>query len=432
MGLWTERSRSKPSKHREEGESCLVLRLLLAFGGSGMADLRARWHQAMGEIPADRYEELLRQVTPVDQAPLPFFSWSWLVALELSGSIVPAQGWQPCHLGLWRGERLVALAPLYLKGHSYGEFVFDQSFAQLAGHLGLRYYPKMVGMSPLSPVEGYRFLISAEEDPTALTDELFRQIEAFCVKQRLLSANLLYVDPAFARDARARGWSLWLNEQSEWSNPGFAHFDDYLATFNANQRRNIRRERQAVAAAGLQVTPLTGEAIPASLLVRMHDFYAQHCSRWGVWGSKYLTAEFFRLAADDLRSNLVLFSAHRGDPLSPVAMAFCVHNGQQLWGRYWGSAVEVNHLHFEVCYYAPLEWAIARGLRSFDPGAGGRHKKRRGFIATPRLSVHRWFDPRFASILQEWLPKANAQMEAEITAINADLPFTAAYDPPTL
>jgi predicted N-acyltransferase len=397
-----------------------------------MAALQARWHQAIAEIPPDAHEALLRQATPVGRSPLPFFSWNWLHALEASGSIVPSQGWQPCHLGLWRGSSLVALAPLYLKGHSYGEFVFDQSFAQLAGQLGLRYYPKLLGMSPLSPIEGYRFLISLDEEQGAIMDTLFQQIEAFCVRQRLLSCNLLYADPDFAHEAQSRGWSLWLNEQSEWINPGLADFDAYLATFNANQRRNIRRERQAVATAGLQVTPLSGEEIPARLLERMHAFYAQHCSRWGIWGSKYLTAEFFSAAADHLRSHLVLFSAHEGDPLSPVAMAFCVHNGQQLWGRYWGSEVEINHLHFEVCYYAPLEWAITHGLRSFDPGAGGSHKKRRGFLARPRLSAHRWFDPRFAAILQDWLPRANAQMQEEIAAINADLPFTATYDPPSL
>jgi hypothetical protein len=396
-----------------------------------MADLQARWHRATAEIPADQFQALLQHATPAHQDPLPFYTWAWLHALEASGSIVPSQGWQPCHLGLWRGDTLVALAPLYLKGHSYGEFVFDQSFAQLAGQLGLRYYPKLVGMSPVSPVEGYRFLIGPGEDEKALTAVLFQQIEAFCRQHRLLSCNLLYVDPAFARDAQVCGWSLWLNEQSEWTNPGFGQFEDYLSTFNANQRRNIRRERQAVADAGIRVTPLTGEAIPAPLMERMHGFYAQHCARWGPWGSKYLSAEFFAAAADHLRSHVVLFSAHQGDPLVPMAMSFCVHNGTQLWGRYWGSEVEVNHLHFEVCYYSPLEWAIAQGIRSFDPGAGGRHKKRRGFVAQPRFSVHKWFEPRFASLLQEWLPGANQQMLAEIEAINADLPFTATYDPPS-
>lgn len=395
-----------------------------------MADLQARWHRSMADIPAEQYQRLWREATPANQGPLPFYSWAWLHALEASGSIVPSQGWQPCHLGLWRGESLVAMAPLYLKGHSYGEFVFDQSFAQLAGQLGLRYYPKLVGMSPVSPVEGYRFLISSAEDVTLVTAQLFAQIEEFCRQHQLLSCNLLYVDPNFVKAAQASGWSLWLNEQSEWSNPGFGEFDDYLATFNANQRRNIRRERKAVAEAGIKVTPLAGEAIPRSLMPCMHGFYAQHCSRWGPWGSKYLTEAFFDIAADQLRSDVVLFSAHGGDPLSPVAMSLCVQNGTQLWGRYWGSDVELNHLHFEVCYYAPLEWAIQQGIRRFDPGAGGRHKKRRGFVAQPRCSVHRWFAPRFAAILQEWLPGANQQMLEEIEAINADLPFSATYEAP--
>ncbi|MEB3243487.1 MAG: GNAT family N-acetyltransferase [Cyanobacteriota bacterium] len=394
-----------------------------------MADLQARWHPAMADLPADQFEKLLRDSTPPEHAPLPFFSWAWLHALEASGSIVARHGWQACHLGLWRGTSLVALAPLYVKGHSFGEFVFDQSFAQLASNLGLRYYPKLVGMSPVSPVEGYRFFIAAGEDVKALTIVLFQQIELFCQQQQLLSCNLLYVDPAFARQAEACGWSLWLNEQSEWSNPGFECFEDYLASFNANQRRNIRRERQAIIDAGIAVTPLAGEDISAQLLERMHLFYAQHCARWGAWGSKYLNAAFFD-AAFELRSHLVLFSAHRGDPLSPVAMSFCVQNGVHLWGRYWGCEEEINHLHFEVCYYAPLQWAIEQRLRSFDPGAGGRHKKRRGFEAHPRSSVHRWFQPRFSSILRDWLPGANQQTLADIAAINADLPFSATYDPP--
>jgi predicted N-acyltransferase len=366
------------------------------------------------------------------QAPRPFFSWRWLHHLEASGSIVPAQGWQPCHLGLWRGEQLVAAAPLYLKGHSYGEFVFDQAFARLAGQLGLRYYPKLLGMSPLSPVQGYRFLIAAEEDSAELTTVMLALIEQFCQRHHILSCNFLYVDPTWQPLLEAAGWEVWLNQQSEWRNPGFADFEAYLASFNANQRRNIRRERQAVRAAGLQVTPLEGEAIPLALVDRMHSFYAQHCSRWGAWGSKYLTREFFTAAAVDLRQHLVLFSAHRsdGDPHDPLAMALCVHSDDALWGRYWGSDLELDNLHFEVCYYAPIAWAIGRGLRSFDPGAGGSHKRRRGFLAEPRASLHRWFDPQFSGILQQWLPGANQEMRAEIEAVNAELPFTASYDPP--
>lgn len=374
----------------------------------------------MAEIPEAQWQTLTAA------AGLPFYSWRWLNALERSGSIAPREGWQPVHLGLWRGESLVAVAPLYLKGHSYGEFVFDQSFAQLAGQLGLRYYPKLLGMSPVSPVLGYRFHIAPGEDPGALTALMLRLIDGFCAEHRILSCNFLYVDPSWQPLAEAAGCATWLHQQSLWSNHGYRHFDDYLASFNANQRRNIKRERRAVAAAGLTVTPIVGEAIPPALLLRMHRFYEQHCARWGPWGSKYLTEAFFVQAAAELRSHLVLFSAHRGDPLDPVAMSLCVHTDQDLWGRYWGSDEEIENLHFEVCYYAPIDWAIQRGIQQFDPGAGGSHKRRRGFVARPHASLHRWQHPRFEAIVRRWLPEANAQELEEIAAINAELPFTAA------
>ena len=392
-----------------------------------MAALQARWHQSMAELPQERWDALLQLAHPGGQ---PFYGWLWLHHLEASGSIVPRQGWQSCHLGLWRGEQLVAVAPLYLKGHSYGEFVFDQSFAQLAGQLGLPYYPKLVGMSPVSPVEGYRFLIDPAEDAAAITSLMLQLIEAFCREHQIASCNFLYVDPTWAPLAAAAGCASWVNQQSQWHNTGFASFEDYLASFNANQRRNIKRERKAVADAGLTVTPMAGGQIPVELLGRMHEFYAQHCARWGAWGSKYLTESFFDAAATDLREHLVLFSAHRGDPAEPLAMSLCVRSSDQLWGRYWGSAVDLDNLHFEVCFYAPIAWAISEGIGSFDPGAGGRHKRRRGFLAQPRTSLHRWFDPRFEGIERQWLPGANAEMAEEIMAVNAELPFTASYDPP--
>jgi len=389
-----------------------------------MAELTARWHRALADIPEAQWHAL------VSAESLPFYSWSWLVGLESSGSVVPRQGWQPCHLGLWEGERLIAAAPLYLKGHSYGEFVFDQAFAQLAGQLGQRYYPKLLGMSPVSPVLGYRFFTAPGEDPAALTELMLDLIDAFCREHQIFSCNFLYVDPAWQPLAEAAGCATWLNQQSLWSNQGYRDFSAYLDSFNANQRRNIKRERKAVQAAGLQVTPVMGEEITPALLGRMHGFYEQHCARWGPWGSKYLTEEFFDHAAAQLRRHLVLFSAHRGDPEQPVAMSLCVHSDTQLWGRYWGSDEEIDNLHFEVCYYAPIEWAISRGIQQFDPGAGGSHKRRRGFLARPHASLHRWYHPRFDGIVRRWLPEANAEQLEQIEAINAELPFTA--KPPAL
>ena len=378
----------------------------------------------MADIPEAQWHAL------VSAEPLPFYSWSWLVGLESSGSVVPRQGWQPCHLGLWQGDQLIAAAPLYLKGHSYGEFVFDQSFAQLAAQLGQRYYPKLLGMSPVSPVVGYRFFTAPGEDAAALTALMLQLIDAFCREHQIFSCTFLYVDPAWQPLAEAAGCATWLNQQSLWSNQGYGDFNAYLASFNANQRRNIKRERKAVQAAGLQVTAVVGEDISAALITRMHGFYEQHCARWGPWGSKYLTEAFFDHAAAELRQHLVLFSAHRGDPEQPVAMSLCVHTESHLWGRYWGSDEETENLHFEVCYYAPIEWAISRGIQQFDPGAGGSHKRRRGFLARPHASLHRWYHPRFDAIVRRWLPEANAEQLQEIEAINAELPFTA--KPPAL
>ena len=389
-----------------------------------MTGLTARWHRSISEIPEQRWQEL------VGEDAIPFYRWGWLDALERSGSIIPNQGWQPLHLAIWRGDSPIAVAPLYLKGHSYGEFVFDQAFARLASDLGLRYYPKLLGMSPVSPVLGYRFHVRSGEDEATLTAEMLRVIDLFCEQNSILSCNFLYVDSDWRPLAEAAGCATWLNQQSLWSRGEDRSFNDYLQRFNANQRRNIKRERKAVAKAGLTVTPLTGEQLDLGLFQTMHRFYQQHCSRWGPWGSKYLEEGFFEALAAVHRDQVVLFSAHRGDPRDPVAMSMCVRDGHHLWGRYWGSKEEIDCLHFEVCYYAPIQWAIEMRLDHFDPGAGGSHKRRRGFVALPNASLHRWYHPRMSGLIRAWLPKVNELMEQEIEAINADLPFKA--EQPTL
>ena len=389
-----------------------------------MSSLIARWHRSITEIPEQQWNSLMGEGT------IPFYRWSWLEALESSGSTVPDQGWQPLHLVLWRDDCAIAVAPLFLKGHSYGEFVFDQTFARLAADLGLRYYPKLLGMSPVSPVLGYRFHVRSGEDEALLTRELLRAIDRFCEQNSILSCNFLYVDPQWRPLAEAAGCAAWLNQQSLWSRGDDQSFEDYLKGFNANQRRNIKRERKAVAKAGITVTPLSGDQLDLALLQTMHRFYEQHCARWGPWGSKYLEEGFFEALAQRHRDQLVLFSAHRGDPRDPVGMSMCVQDGNQLWGRYWGSDEEIDCLHFEVCYYSPIEWALQQGINSFDPGAGGSHKRRRGFVAQPHASLHRWYQPQMDQLIRTWLPKVNGLMLEEIDSINAELPFKA--EPPAL
>ncbi len=383
-----------------------------------MSYIYARWHSSICEINESHWKNI------VGEKVIPFFNREWLSLLETSQSISSFQGWQPCHLALWRGETPISFAPLYLKNHSFGEFVFDQPFARLANQIGLRYYPKLVGMSPLSPVQGYRFFITKGEDQLYITNVMLDAIDKFSKSNNILSCNFLYVDKEWGKTLEELGWIMWLNQQSIWFRNEKKNFDDYLKMFNSNQRRNIKRERKSIVKSGLKVTPLSGSDLDLDLMQIMYDFYEQHCSRWGIWGSKYLSQNFFEaLAETSLRDNIVVFSAHRGDSHSPVAMSLCVTDGKDLWGRYWGAKEDIPCLHFEVCYYAPIEWALLHGIKSFDPGAGGSHKHRRGFRMAPRASLHHWYQSDYETLLSSWVTKVNSLILNEIDSLNAELPF---------
>ena len=354
----------------------------------------------------------------------PFLEWDWLHNLEVSQSVTANTGWLPNHLILWRDRTLIAAAPLYLKGHSQGEFVFDHQWAELASQLGVEYYPKLLGMAPFTPAEGYRFLIAPGENEEEITALMLHEIDSFCVKHRISGCHFLYVDPQWRPILERQGFTSWLHHSYIWENANFQTFDDYLTGFNANQRRNIKRERKAVEKAGLRLQALTGEEIPNSMFPLMYHFYADTCDKFGWWGSKYLTKQFFEQLHDNYRHRVVFFAAYnQEDPRQPVGMSFCLFKEDKLYGRYWGSFQDIDCLHFDACYYAPIEWAIAHGIQNFDPGAGGKHKKRRGFPATPNYSLHRFYNNRLGQIILPWIRKVNQMEQQEMDAINAELPF---------
>jgi predicted N-acyltransferase len=351
--------------------------------------------------------------------------------METSGSTTAKSGWLPNHLTIWREPlgrshpgSLVAAAPLYIKGHSYGEFVFDHQWADLAQRLGVQYYPKLLGMSPFTPAEGYRFLIAPGEDEDELTELMVGAIDHFCLHHNISGCHFLYVDPDWQQRMERLGFKRWLHHSFIWSNQGFKTFDDYLAAFNANQRRNIKRERKAVTQAGLVLKPLTKDEISKAMLLRMYDFYSDTCDKFGWWGSKYLTRRFFEQLSPNFLHRVVLFAVYdESNSHHPIAMSFCLTKGERLYGRYWGCFQEFDKLHFDTCYYTPIEWAIANNIQLFDPGAGGRHKKRRGFPALPNSSLHRFYDERMVQILEAYIDQINQAEQREMDAINADLPF---------
>ncbi|CAN1211019.1 GNAT family N-acetyltransferase [Tumidithrix helvetica PCC 7403] len=368
----------------------------------------------------------------------PFFEWEWLASLETSGCSTPKEGWLPNHLLVWQGNQLMAIAPLYLKGHSYGEFVFDHQWADLSYRLGINYYPKLLGMAPFTPAAGYRFLFAPEVlHPDKIIDLILTEIDRFCDRAQISGCHFLFVDPDWRAELEKRGFTAWMHHSYIWENQNFSSFDDYLKNFNANQRRNIKRERKAVENAGLKMRVYTGEEIPHFFYGFMYELYSDTCDKfWG--GSKYLNRKFFESLQHCFRDRLVFVAGVAADAIAgetdshhkPIGMSFCIRKGEQLYGRYWGSVQEVDSLHFDACYYTPIEWAIAQGIRSFDPGAGGQHKKRRGFPAIPNYSLHRFYPNRLKQILVSHIHEVNSYEVRQIQAINNELPFD--FEPPML
>lgn len=388
--------------------------------GEGTGSLLLQWVDRIEQIPQGAWDTLALPLAT------PFLEWHWLRNLENSGSAIPQAGWLPRHLTVWRQGTLIAAAPLYIKGHSQGEFVFDHQWADLSQRLGIRYYPKLLGMTPFTPAQGYRFLIAPGEDEASLTAAMLAEIDRFAQANHFSGCNFLFVDPDWQPLVEACGYRAWLHHSYVWQNRNYTTFDDYLGAFNANQRRNIKRERKAVSHAGLEMVVHTGEDVSRTLLSRMYHFYGDTCDKFGWWGSKYLTKAFFEQLHRDFQQRVVLVTAYReGDRAQPIGMSFCIRKAENLYGRYWGSLEEIDCLHFEACYYQPIDWAISERIQMFDPGAGGRHKKRRGFPATPNYSLHRFYTPRLSQILDHYIAEINQQEQAIIDEVNQDLPFKA-------
>lgn len=356
----------------------------------------------------------------------PFLDWEWLNLLEESGCVGEESGWLPMHLAVHResegSRRLVAAAPLYVKYHSEGEFVFDYPFAEAAWQSGMEYYPKLVGMSPFTPVSGYRLLVDAREDRARITTRAMQFLLDHCREQGIRSVNVLFARTEAARELAELGMAVWFHQGFEWHNPGYAGFGDYEDAFSRNQRRNIRREVAAPSKQGLALRTYEAGDVTPERMAQMFGFYQATNDKFGPWGCKYLNAEAFRLMAERWSMRLLLVSAEDASG-QPAGMSLCVHKDDQLYGRYWGGREDVDFLHFNVCYYRPIRWAIERGMSRFDPGMGGAHKVRRGFISVINYSAHRHFDPRMRMLFGLNVERMNQLQVAELDAMNKAVPF---------
>src|SRR5438552_2201264 len=349
--------------------------------------------ESMRDVPRAAWDALVGDGSP-------FLEWEWLAVLEDSGAATAATGWLPRFLTLWEGERLVGACPLYVKGHSLGEFVFDQNWAAAAARAGIAYYPKLLVAVPFTPVTGARFLAAPGAERGEVIATLAAALEATCGESHLSSAHVNFCLPDEAAALEARGWLARTGWQYHWTNPGFASFEDYLASLRSKRRNQVRRERRELAAEGVEIVSYAGDGIPDTLFPRMFTLYRRTIDQL-PWGQQYLDESFFTLARERLRARLVFVVAHQDG--EAIAGTFNVAKGDTLYGRYWGAERVLRHLHFNVCYYAGIEHCIAHGLRRFEPGAGGEFKLWRGFDPTATASLHWLRDPRLAAAVRKFL-----------------------------
>lgn len=374
------------------------------------------WLPAIDAVDAARWDALLA-------TDYPFLQHAFLAALERTGAATAGSGWQPQHLLLYRGSELIAAMPLYLKAHSYGEYVFDWSWADAWQRTGHQYYPKLLCAIPFTPATGPRVLIAPGESRSEVLAMLLDAVKRRTGFEALSSFHLLFPDADLRVCAGSLGLSERMGVQYHWFNRGFQEFDDFLATFNSRKRKNLRKERQRVIEQGLQLRVLEGAQITDDDWCRFHHFYQlTYAKRSGHGG--YLGAQFFSEIGRALRAQIVMMVAEwRGDR---VAAALNFKDATTLYGRYWGCSREFEFLHFETCYYQGIEYCIRHGLQHFDPGAQGEHKIQRGFEPIPTYSLHWLEHAGLRRAVDDFLVRERRQMRQYLQEAANLLPFKSA------
>jgi uncharacterized protein len=341
----------------------------------------------------------------------PFLSHAFLSALEDSKSVGPGTGWTSAPILVEEDDRLIAAAPAYLKTHSQGEYVFDHGWADAWERAGGQYYPKLQVAVPFTPVPGARLL-------GARPQQLLAAVEAVTVQNDLSSAHITFVDEAGAAEAQRRGWLMRHGVQYHWFNRSYSSFDDFLGSLRHSKRKTIRKERRD-ARQGLDILTLRGAEIGAADWDAMWAFYQDTGSR--KWGRPYLTRDFFDLVGERMGDSVLMILALRDG--HPVAGALNFIGSDTLYGRYWGCTEELPFLHFELCYYQAIEWAIDHGLKSVQAGAQGEHKVARGYEPVITGSAHFIPNRSFRDAVAEFLEAERQGIAAEIEWLRRDLPY---------
>jgi predicted N-acyltransferase len=350
----------------------------------------------------------------------PFAEHAFHAALEHSGSITRAEGWQPTHVVVRDAEGLMGALPLYVKDHSYGEYIFDFAWARGAERAGIAYYPKLVSMAPLTPATGRRILHRPGADMAVLVPALAQGIEEARKKYGASSTHVLFTTGQ-ERDVLIQhaGFMPRVSLQFHWHNAGYTSFEHYLESFRHSLRKQVRKERREVESHGVEVRVLEGPELSPRDWRALESFYFDTCHKRG--SGPYLNRAFFEHIARTFAHRVVAVLVYRAG--LPIAGTLSFEKGAHLYGRYWGCSEELSSLHFECCYYRLIERAIARGARRFEAGAQGTHKLRRGLLPVPIYSAHAIADARLAAGVEDFLAQEALAVQREIAMLEEHGPF---------
>jgi predicted N-acyltransferase len=350
----------------------------------------------------------------------PFVSHAFLRALEDSKSIGPRTGWQPHHVVLEdAGGDVLAVAPLYAKTHSQGEYVFDHGWAQAYEQAGGRYYPKLQVAVPFTPVPGPRLLVRPNADGPQLRAALIGGLVEIARRAGVSSLHVTFASDEDTQALESAGLMLRLGCQYHWTNQGYETFDDFLGALASRKRKQMRRERRDAAAGGVILRTLEGADIKAAHWDAFFAFYMDTGGR--KWGRPYLTRNFFHRLGETMADNCVLILAEKDGTY--VAGALNLRGRDAIYGRHWGCLGEYKFLHFEACYYQAIDYAIRNKLARVEAGAQGEHKIQRGYLPTPTWSAHWIADSGFAAAVKDFLRRERAAMEQEIAGLSQFSPF---------
>ncbi len=351
----------------------------------------------------------------------PFLRHAFFCAVENSGSAIPETGWTPCHLTLSENDTIKAILPLYLKTHSQGEYIFDHMWADAFERAGGAYYPKLLSAVPFTPATGARLLTSASDSATeaAQAKALLRGAEQMLQANNLSSLHLNFIPEASWNMLGDEDYLLRKDQQFHWLNDGFGTFEDFLDALSSRKRKNLKKERARAIENGITIDWLSGDDIRPEHWDAFFEFYMDTGMR--KWGRPYLTREFFDLIQANMRQDILLIMGKRDGRYIAGALNFI--GGTTLYGRNWGCTEDHPFLHFEICYYQAIEFAIARGLNRVEAGAQGAHKIARGYLPCPTYSAHYVSHAGFREALAQYLRNERAHVDSDIEILNQYTPF---------